>query len=438
MTAPRINQYEIYESFSSGFITAILGPRRVGKTSLVKAYVDKHPEYTWVLLNCDDFELRRKLSQQNVLQEIVVETAGQHITAEKKIWVVIDEVQKCPECFEQIKILYDTFKDKNAIKFILTGSALLELHRLSAETLAGRIALFYLAEFSLQESIALQQHLPLPKQSIMEMLFNNEADMLTQTITALSPLKPKLLDGLSEQLIWGGLPEVLQLDTPQQKTRYLSNYLQTYLEKDVRPITNITNLELYRHLLDVLAEQTGSVRDDTKLLESLHCARDTLKKYRAILSATLIYHELYPYITSSIKRIVKSPKGYLTNNGLITYLTGIDSIMLLEKTNTLGHRFENWLLKELQIVLARKSHRSTLHYWRLSNGKEIDFVVDYKPFILPIEVTYSTRIQPKKVATLTHFLSHEPKAPYAIYLYMGTYQWDPKHRIHYLPAWCVC
>ena len=85
----------------------------------------------------------------------------------------------------------------------------------------------------------------------------------------------------------------------------------------------------------------------------------------------------------------------------------------------LGHRFENWLFKELKIVLARKAHRSSVHYWRMSSGREVDFVIDYKPSIFPIEVTYSTQVQSKKVKNLKFFLEKESKAPFALCLYGG-------------------
>lgn len=438
MTTGRVNQKNIYASFERGFVTAILGPRRVGKTSLVEAYMGEHPERTWVAYNCDDFELRRKLSQKNILEELIVDACMYHIGDGEKVWVVIDEVQKCPECFDQIKLIYDNYKDQNVIKFILTGSALLELHRLSAESLAGRIEMFYLSEFSLQETVELIYDIELPEQSTLQMLFDQDIDQLSQQVKCLLPRKSRSMDILELQMIWGGLPEVLLCDDDQQRVQYLSNYLQTYLEKDIRPMSTISNIELYRQVLDVIAEQTGSIRDDSKLLNALDCSRDTFKKYRATLAATLMYYELYPYISSSIKRISKSPKGYLINNGLVSYLTGFDKRPMLQKANMLGHRFENWIFKELQVVLANRAHRSNVHYWRMSNGREVDFVVDYKPYVFPIEATYADKVQDKKVKTLEKFLVNEDKAPYAIYVYCGDFAFDKERRIFYIPAWAVC
>src|SRR3984957_12899207 len=129
----------------------------------------------------------------------------------------------------------------------------------------------------------------------------------------------------------------------EERIIYLNNYIQTYLEKDVRAIESITNLTLYRNLMGIIAEQTGSVREDKRIVNALGCTRDTLKKYRGFLEATLLYQDIYPYIGSTIKRFVKSPKGYLKNNGLVSVLTGLVEYKTLASSGLIGHR-----LKELQ------------------------------------------------------------------------------------------
>jgi predicted AAA+ superfamily ATPase len=189
--------------------------------------------------------------------------------------------------------------------------------------------------------------------------------------------------------------------------------------------------------MDIIAEQTGSVRQDKTITEALGCSRDTLKKYRGFLLATLVYQEVYPYIGSVLKRVVKTPKGYLLNNGLISYLTGLEDMAILQKSGLIGHRFENWFLKELQIWLDRKSARSAIYYWRTAGGAEVDFVVQKKPWIFPFEVTYSNRIQDKKIKNLRRFMQEEPKACRGFYIYLGEYDYDPDAQIYFLPAWAI-
>ena len=360
------------------------------------------------------------------------------LQAQHRVWVTIDEAQKCPEIFDQVKILYDQYKDQNAIKFILTGSALLALHRLSAESLAGRIQLYHLSAFNLCEAAELQHAIKL-EHGMFDLLGPNKPNEQRwhDYIHHLMPYSKLLQQTLLELLVWGGLPEVLGLTEPHERLDYLANYLQTYLEKDVRAIESITDLTLYRHLLIIIAEQTGSLRDDTRLLQALTCHRDTLHKYRGYLEASFMYQEVHPYINASLKRLVKSPKAYLINNGLISFLQGIHDPNLLIKTGQIGHRLENWFLNECQVWLHKTPEHHSLHYWRTSSGVEIDFVIKKPPHIFPFEVTYARTIDRKKIQNLKKFLDYEPKAHYGIYVYMGDYKWDEEHKILFVPAWAV-
>ncbi len=439
MYTDRINQDIIYQSFTSPYISILLGQRRVGKTTLVKQYSQLHNLYsqTWVFLNMDNRNERLRI-EKTELKALIQEQAQHLIGKGTKIWVAIDEAQKCPALFDQIKLLYDTFKDQNAIKFILTGSGFLTLHQLSAESLAGRIELHYLREFNLQENMALKYQKQLPEGSLLDLACEQDnLEKLAAYIESRAPLRPLAEESLTEQLIWGGMPEMLLTTENNARHSYLGNYLQTYLEKDIRAITTINDLNLYQKLLDITAEQTGSVRQDAEIIEALGCSRDTLKKYRGFLTATLVYREIYPFINRSLKRIVKSPKGYLLNNGLISYLTGITDLSILIKTGLIGHRFENWFLKELLVWLDRSPKRSEIYYWRTSGGIEVDFIVEKKPAVFPFEVTYSSQIQAKKVKNLRIFLQEEPRAKIGFYIYRGDFYYDNQARICFIPAWAV-
>ena len=381
----RVNQELIEQAFANPFVTAVLGPRRVGKSSLVKRFIEKNRNQIWVELNLDIREQRQRI-EKGELRFLIEEKAAKKLGSEK-VMVAIDEAQKCPEVFDQIKVIYDDFKDKNSVKFILTGSGFLYLHRLSAESLAGRVYLYYLREFGLREQTAIFQANITSHISLLQTICDDGIEQATASIDELRPLRPLLEDNLQVQLLWGGLPEVLLLSQEHERIEYLRNYLQTYLEKDVRAIATIADLDLYQHLLEISARQTGSLRDDQKILQGLGCARDTLKKYRGFLEATLVYHELHPFISSPLRRLVKSPKGYLLNNGLISYLTGIYDHAVLVKSGLIGYRFENWFLKELQIWLDREVQKNNIYFWRTSGNVEVDFVVERGDGIFPFEVT---------------------------------------------------
>ncbi len=433
MKSIRLNHQSVEKSINSCYVTAILGPRRTGKTYFLENYAKEHPENRWVFFNMDILEQRIRASTSQ-LSIMIAEQAKQHLGEGEKIWVVIDEAQKCPEIFDQIKVLYDRYKDQNKIKFIISGSAVLSLHQLSAESLAGRIELHHFYEFNLREAALLHEP-SIPTISILDNLTQIEA--VENAIHQLIIHRPLLEKELGGQLVWGAFPETLSMQTDEQKLIYLNNYLQTYLEKDVRAIETITDIHLYKNLLDILAEQTGSLHDDQRMVHALGCTRDTLKKYRGYVEATLLYTDVYPYIGSTLKRLVKSPKSYLLSNGLVSILTGILDIQILQKTGLVGHRLENWFLKELNVWIARSPVRHQINFWRTSSGAEVDFVVVKKPFIFPFEVTYSTDIDRKKMANLETFLREEPKAQWGYYIYRGDFRIDHEKRIIFIPCWAV-
>lgn len=436
MIVKRTNQEVIYKSFHSSFITALLGPRRVGKTTLVKEFAKQQSEAAWIFLNMDQLDLNRRIEQGN-LRRHIEEQAEQRIGGENKLWIAIDEAQKCPLIFDQIKLIYDEFKDQNAIKFIITGSGLLDLHQLSAESLAGRIQIHYLHGFGLKEATALLKPTKLLDGSILETIFaQRDMEQFSAIVDQLAPLRLKLIEALQTLLLWGSLPEALQLDSDDERLIYLADYLQTYLEKDIRAIKTITDLNLYRKLIEIIAQQTGSIREDKRIIDALGCNRDTLKKYRGFLEATLLYREVYPFIDSPLKRLVKSPKGYLLDNGLITYLSDIISLSILEKTGLIGARFENWFLNELQIVIDRSPRRSNIYFWRTSSGAEVDFIVQKGDKIFPFEVTYGHRTERSKIRNLRTFMQAE-RVQTGFYIYNGEYRFDPDLGICFLPAWAI-
>ena len=434
----RANEKFIFESFERSFVSALLGSRRVGKTTLLNYYMKLHPNRKWVSLNMDILSQRKRVANEE-LKILIEQEALQKIGVGEKIWVFIDEAQKCPELFDQVKILYDTFKDQNKLKFILTGSAHLNLHQLTAESLAGRVELLHLREFNLRElTLLTHPNLQLPTDTTLNILFDSKnIKALEEIYESLKPFERVFVSSLESQLLWGGLPETFVNDTMNFRLKYLSDYLQTYLEKDIRAIETISDLSLFENLMKICAELTGSLRDDKKISDALHCSRNTLYKYRNYLLATLQYTEIYPLIDSTVKRLIKSPKGYLVNNGLISYLTGIHDLSILRITGGIGHRFENWLLNEIQTWMDSVVERHQIHFWRTSSGAEVDFVLTLGTEIMPVEVTYSSQIDSKKFNGLKSFLRHSPKSTLGIFCYTGPLTYDQEHRILFLPAWML-
>jgi len=434
----RANESSLFESFERPFISALLGPRRVGKTTLLEYYMNLHPEKKWVHLNMDVLSQRNRVAAEE-LELMIEQEALQKIGGAKKLWVFIDEAQKCPQLFDQIKILYDAHKGSDSIKFLITGSAHLNLHKLTAESLAGRVELLNLREFNLRETtLLLHQNISLPSHNIFDIIFNaKDTQALKEIIGHMRPFQNILQESLQKHLVWGGLPEVLEALSESSRLKYLGDYLQTYLEKDIRAIDSIGDLHMYQNLMKICAEVTGSVRDDKKIIDALHCSRNTLLKYRDYLLATLQYIEVFPFVQSSIKRLVKSPKGYVINNGLVSYLTGLHDLAILKSTSLIGHRFENWFLNEIQTWLDTQAENRQIYFWRTASGAEVDFIVTLGRRIVPIEVTYASQIETKKINNLKNFMTDCPEALIGVFCYMGPLSFDQENRILFLPAWMI-
>src|SRR5262249_8347099 len=131
------------------------------------------------------------------------------------------------------------------------------------------------------------------------------------------------------------------------------------------------------------------------------------------------------------------PKGYLINNGLVSYLTGVHDLSVLKITGLIGHRFENWFLNEIQTWLDKAAERHQINFWRTAYDAEVDFVLTLGSQIIPIEVTYAPQISTKKLHHLKSFMQHTPKSTLGLFCYTGPLSFDGDHRILFLPAWML-
>lgn len=290
----RSNEDIIFRSFRSPLITGVMAPPGVGKSTLVNYYVSNHPEEQWVIINMGHHHERLRV-KAGELRLLIEEKAKQKFSNKLKIWVVIEDIQKCPQAYGQIQVLYDSYKDQNIIKFILTAANLSLQQQGSSETLAGRIEVFSLDEFNLQETLACTMQTQLLRESIFEVACDDfNFYKLEHRIENFKPQQLSLLNALDTLLVWGGLPKVILSNDKAERINNLANYLQSYIEKDIRPIRTISDINLYHKLLEITAENTGLLREDSKILETLSCSRDTLKSIVVIWKIAYFIKKFIP------------------------------------------------------------------------------------------------------------------------------------------------
>lgn len=315
------------------------GPRRVGKTFLLKKVF---PKASYYLLEDPDLLMRVKSDPNGWLEEI-------------KTPAIIDEIQNIPELFSYIRTKIDYNPDQKG-QWLLTGSQEFSLMSGVAESMAGRAAIFELLPLSFKEIGSWDLNL-------------------------------------------GFFPEIIL--KPSIAQNWFKSYIQTYLERDVRSLKAIKDFSTFRRFLSLLAARHGQILNKSDLAAPLGISVPTITEWLSILEVTGIIVIVSPFFENFGKRLIKSPKIYWIDSGLLCYLLGIESMKQLEKSPFLGVVFEGFIAAEIIKNQINQGKRKELYYFRDEQGLEVDFI---KPTIGGdlelIEVKWSKTIIPKMAINL--------------------------------------
>ena len=332
----------------------LTGPRQSGKTTLLKHLFAKSHRY--VLL---DKPQTRLLAED---PELFFQNYPPPI--------IIDEIQQAPSLFSYIKALIEEKRHVNN-RFILTGSQLFPLMENVSESLAGRIAVFTLLPLSLKEKY--------------------------------SSAKDIKFAVLKNNVLRGGYPQVA-LEKSINLDIWFSSYIQTYLERDVRQLRQVGNLNDFQRLLQLLASINGQVLNLSIISRDLGVAVNTVKDWISILEASGQVILVEPYYVNKGKRIVKSPKLYFLDTGILCFLAGITSPGQIFKGPLSGQFYETVVLLEMLKHFHNRGLMPRIYWWRTSSGDEVDFIVEYKGRIIPVEVKQSANATKEMARGLRIFL----------------------------------
>lgn len=338
-------------------VVGITGPRQSGKSTLL-------------LNTLKDYEYITFDSYKNV--ELFYHDPERFIRIHHNK-VIFDEVQKTPELFNYIKIAVDQDRD-NPGKFVLTGSSQFSFIQKITESLAGRIGLLSLLPYQLIE---------IPKRS------------------------------RKESIIKGCYPELVEKKYKLHED-WFSSYLETYLTRDVKTLSNISDIRDFQRLISLLAADTSQILNMSKYADNLGVDIKTIKRWLSILDASYIIFLVSPYYKNYGKRIVKSPKVYFYDTGLVSYLTGIDSYEHFQKGPMAGSLFENYVVSEIKKREKHYNTHSELFYYRTAHGVEIDLIIDHKSYKELIEIKHIETFKPKMLSALKQFLKKGDKG-YLLY-----------------------
>lgn len=340
-------------------VILVTGARQVGKTTMLK-HLAEGSERTYVTM---DNAMVRDLAQSD--PAMFFQTYQPPI--------LIDEVQKAPELFEQIKIICDESDEKGLIW--LTGSQQYNMMKSVRETLAGRIGILELYSLSAREKAGI--------------VFDNDLDFSLSTLQDRQRKIPKnnVVDVFNH--IWeGGMPQVQGVDG-ELRQEYFSSYIDTYLMRDVVEAGGITDVVRFRKFLVSCAALTAEQVNYKTLAESAGIAPGTAKEWLRILVGLNIVYLLPPYFNNELKRLSKTPKLYFCDTGLCAFLSMWLTADTLRNGAASGHYYENYVVMELVKNYAYAKSKVNLTYFRDSNAKEIDVFVEENNVIHPLEIKKS-------------------------------------------------
>lgn len=349
-------------------VVTIIGPRQSGKTTLVK---ECFPEYTYV--NLED-PITRMLAKDDY--KSFFETYKQPL--------IIDEVQRVPELLSAIQVIVDSDRENNG-RFILTGSHQPSLQEGIAQSLAGRTSIMTLLPLSMKE-------------------LNQDGQLESLSIDDL--------------LIKGFMPELYKKVSREPLT-YYRDYLNTYVEKDLREMLEIKNLDKFLRFLTLLAARVGQVVNLSALSGEVGVSSTTLSEWLSVLEASYIVYRLKPFFSNITKQHIKSPKIYFTEVGLAVYLLGIETENQANRDPLRGNLFENLIVSEVLKSRLNANKNPNIFYMRTAKGVEVDLIVKKENNLFPYEI--KTSMTPNKTFSrhLLYFVEAEDYAKEPKIIYAG-------------------
>jgi hypothetical protein len=337
-------------------VVTLTGPRQSGKTTLVRAAFREHAYAS--------------LEEPDVRAFALEDPRG--FLAQFEGPVILDEAQRTPDLFSYLQTLVD--EDDRPGRFILTGSQNFLLRQSISQSLAGRTAVLHLLPLSLSE---LEGHRPLALRTIGRRL----------------PSRSRTTDrDLMETLFTGFYPRIH--DRGLDAGDWLSNYVQTYVERDVREILNVGDLEAFGRFVRLCAGRTGQLLNLTSLGNDCGITHTTAKRWLSILEASFLIALLRPHHRNFGKRLIKTPKLYFLDCGLLCYLLRIRSPEDLRPHAARGVVFESFVVSELLKAFVHAGREPDLYFWRDATGHEIDVLIEAGRELVAVEVKSGQTVVP--------------------------------------------
>jgi uncharacterized protein len=392
-------------------VVLLNGARQTGKSTLVQSpeLVKRSREY----LTFDD---------PGVLAAAKRDPNG--FVAGLGVQVTLDEVQHVPELFPAIKVSVDRKREPG--RFLLTGSANVLLLPKLSESLAGRMEVLTLWPFS-------QGEMKKVRESFVDALFSKQTAWHAQKSGVVRRGE------LFEKVMLGGYPPLVARHTEARRRAWFQSCLMTILQRDVRDISNISDLTAVPRLLSVVAGRAGGLLNFADLSRSLSLPQTTLKRYFALLEATFLVQLLQPWSVNTGQRLIRTPKVYLNDTGLLAHVLGLTLERLELDPGMAGGVLENFALMELRKQATWSETQPQIFYWRTASGQEVDIVLENSAgHLIGVEVKASATLNNGDVRGLQALASAAGRRWIrGIVLYAGTDVVPFASNLHGVPVSCL-
>ena len=358
----------------------LLGVRQCGKTHLLK---NLYPKWKY-------FDLENLKDRDFITRDF------EFFFREYPKNIILDEAQEVPELFKNLRGVID-HKRKLNNRFLITGSSSPELIAGASDSLAGRIAILELGTFKVSE---------IRKKNISPFFDIFNSPLKKSSLSFLKSIfsSSKTFDTL-KFMLKGGYPDPCLSKDKTYFNLWMKNYFDTYINKDIRKLYPRLDSLRFQRFISILSELSGTIVNRSQVGRSLDLNEVSVKDYLDIADKTYIWRQLPSFSKSKKKSLVKMPKGFLRDSGLIHYLLDIKNKEQIFRSPKVGQIFESFVIEEILKGLTNKcSGRWNYSYYRTKNGAEIDLILEGDFGLLPIEIKFSSSIETRSLISLKQFI----------------------------------
>lgn len=400
---PRWIYSRVKEATEQFPVVVITGARQVGKSTFLKKEFG-----TYKYVNLDEFDQLAQAKEDPL-----------------SLWIdsdhtIIDEAQRAPEIFPYIKTTVDKYGDKK--RFILSGSSNLLLMKNITETLAGRAVYLEMYPMTTAEAEGIKE--PVNFWRLIKSKDIEEAEVGTK-----APVK---------YILRGFMPPLIFINNIRGILMWWEGYVKTYIERDLRELSQIDSLIDFRRVLEAIAPRTATVINQTEIARDTGVSQPTTSRYLKILEISNMVQRIPGYYSNRIKRVIKSPKLHFVDPALAVYLSGYHDTGSLSGSRELGQFFETMIFMHLKVLSELMLPKGRLFYWRTVTGREVDFVLEHRRNLYAFETKLTSNPSVKDAKHLIEFVKIFPETKKAFLVYTGAKVRILHSKVLAVPWWWLC